>query len=203
MGIAIETEVGQDSLIGRALELLGSNVPQEAVASALGVTPSYVTQLLSDEDFSQAVTKLKFEVLSKHTARDETYDELEDLLLARMKKALPLLIRPNDINNALKTVNAAKRRGVDSKESIIANQNIVSITMPIQIVQDFTTNVHNQVVKTGDEDLITIQSGDLRSQVEGAMNSLTSPEEPPLLEAPADAGIDLLDDAANIILSEL
>ena len=150
----------------KALSLLGSGVPQEAVASALGVTPSYISQLLSDEGFAHKVTELKFEALSKHSQRDRNYDELEDTLLARLKTNASLLIRPMDIMKALQVVNGAKRRGTDSLENIVNQQNIVQLTLPVQIVQNFTTNIHNQVIKTGNQELRTIQSGDLRKTVD-------------------------------------
>jgi len=153
----------------RAMNLLGSGIPQEAVASALGVTASYISQLLSNEEFSTAVTQLKFEALSKHTARDASYDSVEDSLIDKLKKSLPLLIRPNDILGAIKVINGAKRRGQDSQDSIVNSQEIVSIMMPTQIIQQFTTNIHNQVIKTGDQDLLTMQSSDLLKQAEDAL----------------------------------
>ena len=167
MNVAVETVSAQGTISGRALELLGSGVPQEAVASALGVTPAYVSQLLSDTAFAAEVTRRKYDVLSKHTERDGQYDKIEDSLLVKLEKALPLMFRPGDILGAIKVINGAKRRGVDSQESIVTQQNIVEITIPTQIVQQFTTNITNQVVKTGDIDLITIQSGDLLKSVEG------------------------------------
>lgn len=159
----------------KALSLLGSGVPQEAVASALGVTPSYISQLLSDEGFAGKVTELKYELLSKHSARDSSYDDLEDTLVARLKKNVALLIKPQDILKAIQVINGAKRRGTDTAENIVNQQNIVQLTLPTQIVQQFTTNINNQVIKTGDQELRTIQSGDLRSSVDLP---------PPALEAP-------------------
>lgn len=176
MAAGLDTKISHGSTVGRALELLGSGVPQESVASALGVTPSYISQLLSDEDFASKVVSLKYNALTKHTERDAKYDALEDTLLTKLDKAVPLILRPLDIMRALKTVNEAKRRGTDSKESIIAQQNIVEITMPTQIVQQFTTNIKNQVIIAGGQDLTTIQSGDLRKRVE--VESVEIIEEP-------------------------
>lgn len=170
--LAVDTAVAQGTISGRALELLGSGVPQEAVASALGVTAAYVSQLLSDAAFAAEVTRRKYDVLSKHTERDAAYDSLEDSLLEKLGKVMPLMFKPVDIMKALQLVNGAKRRGADSKESIITQQNIVEITIPTQIVQQFTTNIANQVVKTGDTDLITIQSGDLLKNVEGSQETM-------------------------------
>jgi len=172
--VATETAAEHSTLIGRAMELLGSGVPQEAAASALGVTPSYISQLLSDDNFATAVSQLKYEALSKHTARDAKYDDMEDELLDRLDRVKGLMMRPADILGALKVINGAKRRGTDSKDSIIAKQNIVEITMPTQIVQQFTTNITNQVIKAGDQDLITIQSDALLKTVE--QTNLPNPE---------------------------
>ena len=158
-------DIVMGSVAGRALELLGSGVPQEAVASALGVSPSYISQLLSDADFASKVTEKKYSLLSKHTERDAAYDLLEDDLIEKLNKAKNLMFRPADILAAIKVINGAKRRGTDSQASIVTQQNIVEITMPTQIIQQFTTNIVNQVVKVGDKDLITIQSGDLLKTV--------------------------------------
>ena len=161
----------------RAMQLLGSGVPANAVASALGVTEGFISQLLSQEEFSNEVTNLKFAALSKHTARDASYDEIEDQLIAKLGKSVPLLIRPGDILGAIKIVNGAKRRGHDSTDSIVNQQNIVQITMPTQIIQEFTKNIDNQVITAGDQDLRTMQSGDL-------LKTVAPEQEIPTLSAP-------------------
>lgn len=168
MTLATTTAAARGTAQGRALDLLASGVPQESVASAIGVTPSYISQLLSDEEFAAEVARRKYERLTEHNARDAKYDALEDKLLGKLEKALPLMFKPLDITRALTAINGAKRRGLDSSDSIVPQQNLVEITMPTQIIQNFTTNVMNQVVKAGDQDLTTIQSGDLLKKVEGA-----------------------------------
>jgi len=154
------------SINERALSLLGMGIQQEKVASALGVTPSYISQLIADEDFARQVTELKFQQLSKHTTRDMNYDTIEDKLQEKLLKSLPLLIRPQDILGAIKIVNGASRRGVDTTDDLVTKANIVQLNMPVQIVQEFTTNINNQVIKAGDQSLITMQSSDLRKKVE-------------------------------------
>ncbi len=41
----------------RALEFLGQGLGPEVVASALGVTVSYISQLISDENFAASAAK--------------------------------------------------------------------------------------------------------------------------------------------------
>lgn len=163
----------------RALALLGTGLGPEVVASALGVSISRISQLLSEETFAAEVATLRFQNLSKHNERDTKYDQMEDDLLERLKDCLPLMVRPMEILKAIQVINAAKRRGASAPEQIVHQNNVVNLVMPVQVIQKFTTNVHNQVVQTGTQSLNTLQSGSLlnlaRSQT-GGKNECTSPE---------------------------
>ena len=75
----------------RALELLGQGVYPEQAAAASGLTSSRISQLLSQEAFAAAVAERRYENLSKHNARDNAYDELEDTLVNKMKDCIPLV----------------------------------------------------------------------------------------------------------------
>ena len=81
----------------RALTLLGQGVPPTAVANALGVDPSRITQLLGDETFASRVVEKKFEALSRHNERDSAIDSLEDRLLEKLRDCLPFMTRPMEI----------------------------------------------------------------------------------------------------------
>ncbi len=157
------------SIEDRALKLLGSGVQAEAVAGALGVTPARISQLLAEEVFSKQVADLRYESLQKHNKRDNRYDSLEDTLLEKLTKSLPLLVKPESILKAITVVNGAKRRGQSAPAQVTNQQNIVNIILPNIIVDKFVTNGDNQVVRAGDQDLVTMQSGNLLKQVEDAM----------------------------------
>lgn len=157
------TNVGTED---RALALLGSGVMPEAVAAALGVNPSRISQLLSDERFAAQVAELRFNNLQKHNERDSTYDSLEDKLLMKLEKSLPLMLRPGEILKAIQVVNGAKRRGQSSPDQVHAQQTIVNVVLPTQVIQKFTTNLDNQVIKAGEQDLLTMPSGNLLNRIE-------------------------------------
>jgi hypothetical protein len=150
----------------RALTLLGSGVPPESVAAALGVSASRISQLLSEPDFAAKVAELRFNNLQKHNERDSTYDVLEDELLKKMKDCLPFMVRPMEIAKVLQMINAAKRRGASAPDSITAQQTIVSLTIPVSIIQKFQTTAQRQVTHAGDTELITMQAGTLLKEVE-------------------------------------
>ena len=161
----------------RALSLLGQGLGPEVVAAAVGVTTSRISQLLSDPKFAAEVAELRYENLAKHNTRDNAYDSLEDTLLERLKDLLPLMMRPMEILKAIQVINAAKRRGTSAPESITNQQTVVQLVMPTQIIQSFTTNINNQVVKAGEQDLITVQSSNMTKLLaasKGAQNVITT-----------------------------
>lgn len=151
---------------GKAKALLGSGISNTAVAAALGITEARISQLLADEQFSAEVTELRYKNLQSHNVRDAKYDSIEDELLIRLEKSLPLMVRPDTILKAIAVVNNAKRRGQSAPEQLTTSQNIVNIILPTQIANTFTVNTNNQVVKAGEQDLTTMQSGSLSKQVE-------------------------------------
>ena len=150
----------------RALNLLGSGAGAEQVAMALGVSSGRISQLLSKKVFSDKVASLRYQSLQQSNKRDEKYGSLEDKLLGKLERSIPLLLKPESILKAIQVVNGAKRRGQSAPEHSTTSQNIVNLVLPTQIVQQFTTNINNQVVKAGDQELLTIPSGNLLKQVE-------------------------------------
>ena len=122
----------------RALALLGSGIAPETVAASLGVSASRISQLLSDEGFAARVAELRYQNLAKHNQRDSSYDELEDTLLERMRDCIPMMHRPMEILKAISVINAAKRRGQSTPESIIEKQSIIQLTVPVQIINYYT-----------------------------------------------------------------
>lgn len=145
----------------RALKLLGSGIPPATVAASLGISQSRISQLLSDENFAAKVAERRFLSISKHNDRDDRYDELEVKLVEKIEDALPLMHRPMEIINAIRIINGAKRRGSSAPESIQEKQSVIQLVVPITLINKFQTNLQGQVVSVGEQNLLTIQSGQL------------------------------------------
>jgi len=160
----------------RALELLGSGVAPEVVASALGVTASRISQLLSDEEFAKRVTELKYSYLQKNNARDTSYDSTEDELILKFREVMPLMMRPMEILKSLQVINSLKRRGTGTPENIHTSQPVVNLTIPVQIIQRFTRDINNQVIDAGDQTLLTMQSNKLHELSRERKNGSSEPE---------------------------
>ena len=142
----------------RAAKLLGAGHAAEVVATALGVSPGYISQLLSDETFALTVSELRFTSLQEATGRDEKYDALEDRLLEKLDNLLPFMLKPGEVTRSLQAMNMAKRRGAKSDITIPAQASLVNIVLPTVIHQKLITNQFNQVVQVGDQDLTTIST---------------------------------------------
>jgi hypothetical protein len=150
----------------RALKLLGDNVPPTMVASALGVSDSAISQLLSDEQFASQVVELKYKSLLKHTQRDSKADQLEDLLLEKLLHTCEFLMDPLKIAAIYAKVNAAKRRGSTSAEISANKQTVIPLMLPSVVINQFSAqniqvNMNNQVIRAGSQELITIPSSSL------------------------------------------
>ncbi len=152
----------------RALSLLGSGVAPESVASALGVTASRISQLLSNEDFAGKVAEIRYDNMQSHNVRDGAYDTLEDKLLTKLEKSMALMVRPETILKAIQVVNGAKRRGQSAPEQVANQQTIVNLLLPTKITQIFVKNVDNQVVSAGEQSLVTMPAGNLLAITEEA-----------------------------------
>lgn len=153
----------------RALILLGQgNISLESVAAACGVSVSRISQLMSEEEFSSKVTELRFNSLQKYNEQDSSYDDIEKQATEQLKKTLPLIMRPMELVKVIQVINGAKRRGTSAPEAILEKQQVVNISLPSVVINNYTnlqpvTNVHNQVVRVGDQDLTTLQSSSLLS----------------------------------------
>ena len=171
----------------RALALLGQGLGPETVASAIGVSVSRISQLLSTTEFAAAVADLRFKNLSKHNERDNEYDKLEDELILKMRDLMPFMVRPMEVARVLQIINAAKRRGSSAPESITNQQTVVQLNMPINVFQKFTVNAVNQVIQAGQQQLITVQSGNMSKLLERSKQAIT--QEPPSVQYhPSPAG---------------
>lgn len=164
----------------RAIKLLGSGLGPEQVATAVGVTPARISQLLSDQNFAQAVASLRFEALQKHNEIDASYDELEGALINKLADVLPLMMRPGEILNAIRIINGAKRRGQSAPEQVVHQNTVVNLVMPTQIIQKFSMNSNNQVTNVGSQTLETMQSSTLlaSAKAKGAAQNVITIAEP-------------------------
>lgn len=149
----------------RAAKLLGQGIQQEIVATALGVTPGYISQLLSEPEFAAEVSQLRLVNLENASERDGKYDKLEDKMLDQLEELAGYMTKPREVLSALAVLNKAVRRGVKQEQQPAVKQDVVTLVLPQIIQQTFILNQSNQVVAVGEkqaapvlQDLTTISA---------------------------------------------
>ena len=164
----------------RALTLLGQGLPVSVVANALGVSDSAISQLLSNPTFAQEVKNRKFAALARHNTIDENYDKMETALQKKLHEVIPMMFKPRDILHAIQVVNSAKRRGMPSQESAPDQSRVVPLIIPTIISQKFITNINQQVIQAGTQDLTTLQSSQVSKLIEAKNEQLALPSPDPI-----------------------
>lgn len=150
----------------RALSLLGQGCGPELVASAIGVSVSRISQLLSTPEFAEKVAELRFASLARHNERDQRADRIEDMLLEKLENVIPYITDPMKLVAAYTRINAAKRRGSSSPDAITTQTQVVALNIPSVVINqhiknDIQVNINNQVIKAGSQDLVTVQSASM------------------------------------------
>lgn len=168
--------------VEKAINLLGMGIPGVQVAAALGVSESLVSQLATTEENAARIAELKVKNLSSNTLRDSKLDALEDKLIEKLENSLSMVYKPGDILRMFQVINTAKRRGINSHEIPSQPTNVVKITIPTVIQQKIVTNIHNQVVQAGSQELVTMQSKTLMDRYEREQDNVQTAE-PTLIQA--------------------
>lgn len=147
----------------RIKSMLGSGLSGETVASAVGVDPSYISQLLSNEIFMQEVIELRSKSAIAHTQRDLSIDGIEDSLILTLKDMIEdgRFMKPEQVLNAFRVINGAKRRGIPIQPQAGNNGAVVPLQIPTVVKNMFTINISGEVIDVNGQTLVTMPSGEL------------------------------------------
>jgi hypothetical protein len=143
-------------------ELLGAGLDISVVANAVGCTPTYIGQLLSEDDFASRVTELRTKNLQGASKRDEKINNLEDAFLDKLDEVKDLLYKPRDVLQAVNTLNRMQRRGVPAEASLVAKQPTVHLNIPqILVQQNFLLNNQGEVVEVDGRTMVSMPAHQL------------------------------------------
>lgn len=149
----------------RLLQLLGSGVSPAIAATAVGCSESYVSQLMSTEEFAAKVAQLRFDNLQSNTKRDGRIDSLEDKLLDKMEETLPYVSRPAELTRMFQIINGAKRRGANINEQMpVANQ-VVNLMIPQLTINNFVLSSQKEIVEVDGKSLVTMPAKNLLAEI--------------------------------------
>lgn len=155
-------------LQSRILDFLGQGIGASTVANAVGVTESYISQLLADETFRGEVRRRRMEALQETTALDQTYHRIEVKAAEKLENAVAFMSNPKQLLEIIKTVNNTKRRGAGSEPTEQQAGMVIELRLPTGIAAKFVDtktiqrDQNNQILQTGDQVLITAQAQSIR-----------------------------------------
>lgn len=154
-------------LTEKIAQLLIQGYPPGQVANAVACSPSFVSQLLSNEEFAMRVANerlsLTMEKQQQYTDIDNNYDNIEDQLLKKLGTLLPYINKPSEILATLRQVNSAQRK---SSRPLAAGHdqqsNVVSLTLPAHMLKSMQVAIKlddsAQIVEVAGKSMATLPS---------------------------------------------
>ena len=144
-------------------KLLSLDLPQIAVANALGCSDSLISQYMSDPNFLAEVSALKLARLEGASLRDEKLDTIEGKVIDKLMKSVDYLLKPQDLINALKTISAVPRKTVVNGNLQQTNLGqTVNITLPNVTAITFIKNANGEIIEAGGRSLSTLSAAGLK-----------------------------------------
>jgi hypothetical protein len=168
---------------GRILNLMKAGVTkQEMLAKAVGCSPAYVAQLLSEEDFQVQVAADVKAGIERSLEIDETYDKIERKLVEKLATMSDMFITPEQVMRALRLVNEANRktqtaRPMQTDDTPGRTGNVVKLILPVVIKNQFVVNPNNEVVQVDDRDMVTLNSQSISTLVKNYETQKQLPKE--------------------------
>lgn len=137
-----------------ALQLLSQGLQPSVVAATLGVQDSYISQLMSDEDFAAQVEAARVKTSEEDCSYDKKLDKAEEVFLERIEEKSRIANLQQSMQ-AFKILNSAKRRRDRGVVQNVQNAGtIVNITMPTILAPRFVTNSQNEIVEVEGQTMI-------------------------------------------------
>lgn len=131
----------------RIQTMMSSGLEPAVIARAVGCEPSYISQLMEDEGFREAVQAARIVNLTDATERDKRLSRLEDSAIERLEATIPMVMKPMDAAKILQIVNNTKRRGAElSGGNATSGAPVVQLMLPEAARVQFTFNSSNQII---------------------------------------------------------
>jgi hypothetical protein len=142
--------------------MLGDGVEASAISRALGCDPSYISQLMADENFAAEVTSQRVLNLTDATSRDRKLSKLEDLAIDKLEQTIQWVSKPMEAARILQIVNGTKRRGAElNGAQAQGSAPTVILQLPEAARVTFTLNSNSQVVDVDGRSMAPLPSNKL------------------------------------------
>ena len=138
-----------NSIRERAISLLGGGISQKQVADTLGVTESWISQLMAEDSTLAAVTQLRGIELESRLEQDKQAETAEAAALKAVMSRIALVRSPLEAARIYQILNKRTQKvGLSTAAMDDASAQQVTITLPAsaKAVLSISLNGQNQVI---------------------------------------------------------
>jgi DNA-binding transcriptional ArsR family regulator len=161
-----------DPTRARLFALLSTGIPPGAAARAVGVTPSYISQLLAeDESFAEAVATARMATLEEDVSHDNTVKTVEAKSLKLISDRLGQVKSAMDAARIFQILNNSKRRTEEAAVDKLGEGPSISVTLNIPAAAAplvTARNAQGEIIEIGGRSLATAPASkiaDIRSRL--------------------------------------
>lgn len=152
----------------RIIELLSQGYDQTTVASAVGCTDGYISQLVADPQVREQIANARVGKLEKYVEHDDKLDEIEDLALRKMLALMPYCAKPRDAIAMFQAVNSAKRKAAADNmpdASKATGAPIVQLNISGPAAVHFRLSGDKQVIEVEGRSMATMSASTLNGKL--------------------------------------
>lgn len=167
---AANTSVVMDKkiYIGKAAQILkymGAGCNEKEAAEAIGIDPSYVSQLCTEKDFSDQVTELRGKEVEQGLEIDKNYNQLEFIVAEKLLKAVSMVTDTDKLIRVAKFANEAKRKVAPQTKGGDEATATVTLILPDIVRREFVVNPNNEIVGIDNRQFTTIPTNVLEEKM--------------------------------------
>lgn len=158
----MNTLIASDPIKGKLVGFLAAGVPPSAAASAAGVTPAYVTQLLDDDEFRSAIVEASAASLEAAIAKDTKVEDIKTKALRVIEQKLPFVRTALEAARIYKMLDDTKKQApTGNQQTGQAGITMVNIFLPRAAGGSLKLNTLNQVIEVDGKTMATLPSREL------------------------------------------
>lgn len=154
-------DIAEEGFKNKIKKMLIAGTSQSDVAKAVGVSASYISQLMNDVNFAKSIQEGRAESAIGKVNLNSKYDEVEDLLITKLKTQIPFIARTNDIVNALRVVGSRKREPIIEAPQNLGGSQVVHLHLSQRVANKFILNGHKDIIGLGEQTFIPMSSLEL------------------------------------------
>lgn len=145
----------------KVIDLLGAGVSPVQVALACGITESYVSQLLSQQEIADEVTSLRAARAAQYVEHDDNLDSDEEKARRLVRRNLDNgILKPMEALQHFRVLNAARRQS-QAAVATPAVSTVVTLNLPVAAQVQFKLTTDKQIIEVDGRSLATMPASSM------------------------------------------